>query len=52
MSDRKGEIIVKQGDTIVEVINLWHQGKNVGEQPVEILAVSFGKPNITLTEFK
>jgi quercetin dioxygenase-like cupin family protein len=38
------------GDAFAEVINTWHFGKNIGEEPVKLVVFYVGGKGINLTE--
>ena len=40
---------LKAGDSIVEVVNTWHYGKNEGDQPAEIIVFYAGQPDWPIT---
>ena len=40
---------LKAGDTIVEVVNTWHYGKNEGDEPVEIIVFYAGVQGSPIT---
>lgn len=40
----------RQGDAFAEVINTWHYGKNIGDEPVKIVVFYVGERGMQLTE--
>jgi len=40
---------LKAGDSIVELVNKWHYGKNEGDEPAEIIIVYSGTQGIPIT---
>jgi len=40
---------LKAGDTIVEVVNTWHYGRNEGDEPVEIIVFYAGVQGSPIT---
>ena len=40
---------LKAGDSIVEVVNKWHYGKNTGSEPAEIIVFYAGTPDTPIT---
>lgn len=40
---------LKAGDSIVEVVNKWHYGKNEGNKPAEIIVFYSGVQNMPIT---
>jgi quercetin dioxygenase-like cupin family protein len=40
---------LKAGDSIVEVVNTWHYGKNEGDKPAEIIVFYAGLPGMPIT---
>jgi len=40
---------LKSGDSIVEVVNTWHYGKNEGDKPAEIIVFYAGIPDMPIT---
>lgn len=42
--------VFRKGDAFAEVINTWHYGKNIGDEPVEIVVFYVGKKGDELTE--
>lgn len=40
---------LKSGDSIVEVVNTWHYGKNEGDKPAEIVVFYAGLPDTPIT---
>ena len=40
---------LKAGDSIVEVVNKWHYGKNEGNKPAEIIVFYAGIPDTPIT---
>lgn len=49
VTEDKLTLNMKAGDTIVEVVNRWHYGKNEGEQPVEIIVFYAGIQGMPLS---
>ena len=46
----EGETLhLKAGDSIVEVVNTWHYGKNEGKDPAEIIVFYAGTPGTPIT---
>ena len=43
------ELELKAGDTIAEMVNSWHQGMNIGAEPVEIVVFYAGAKGTALT---
>ncbi len=43
---------MKAGDSIVEVVNNWHYGKNEGDEPAEIIVFYAGIEGIPITVLK
>jgi quercetin dioxygenase-like cupin family protein len=42
--------LFREGDAFAEVINTWHYGRNIGEEPVEIVVFYVGQKGMQLTE--
>ncbi|MDZ7720442.1 MAG: cupin domain-containing protein [Balneolaceae bacterium] len=42
--------IFKKGDAFAEVIDTWHYGKNIGDEPVKIVVFYIGEKGMLLTE--
>jgi len=42
-------LYLKAGETIVEVVDKWHYGKNEGDVPAEIIVFYAGTPEIPIT---
>lgn len=42
--------IFREGDAFAEVINTWHYGKNIGDEPVRLVVFYVGKKGMKLTE--
>lgn len=42
----------RAGDSFMEAMDVWHQGRNTGAGPVRILAVYMGAPGLPLVERK
>ena len=42
--------IFREGDAFAEVIDTWHYGKNVGDQPVKLVVFYIGAKGMQLTE--
>lgn len=40
----------KSGDAFAEVINTWHSGKNIGDEPVKLVVFYVGEKGMKLTE--
>jgi len=45
-------IHLKAGDTLVELVNKWHHGKNEGTEPVEIIVFYAGIKDMPITILK
>jgi quercetin dioxygenase-like cupin family protein len=43
---------LKSGESIVEVVNTWHYGKNEGSTPAEIIVFYAGAPGEPITTYK
>ncbi|NLW34361.1 cupin domain-containing protein [Syntrophorhabdus aromaticivorans] len=43
---------LKSGESIVEVVNTWHYGKNEGSTPAEIIVFYAGVPGMAITTYK
>jgi quercetin dioxygenase-like cupin family protein len=43
------ELHLKAGDSIVELVNKWHYGKNEGDEPAEIIIVYSGLQGTPIT---
>ncbi|MBV1775954.1 cupin domain-containing protein [Burkholderiaceae bacterium DAT-1] len=41
--------VLKAGDAFAEVVNTWHNGKNVGKEPVKLLVLYTGAVGVPLT---
>ncbi|MCG2589651.1 cupin domain-containing protein [Rhodohalobacter sulfatireducens] len=50
LKDSKESKIFRKGDAFSEVINTWHYGKNIGDEPVELIVFYVGEKGIQLTE--
>ncbi|NBC02490.1 MAG: cupin domain-containing protein [Bacteroidetes bacterium] len=50
LKDSKESKIFRKGDAFAEVINTWHYGKNIGDEPVELIVFYVGEKGIQLTE--
>ena len=48
ISEKGDEIEFKAGDGLVEMINTWHYGVNIGQEPVEIIVFYAGAKNMPL----
>lgn len=42
--------IFRTGDAFAEVINTWHYGRNVGDEPVRLIVFYVGEEGVKLTE--
>lgn len=42
--------IFRTGDAFAEVINTWHYGKNIGNEPVRLIVFYVGEKGVKLTE--
>jgi quercetin dioxygenase-like cupin family protein len=42
--------IFREGDAFAEVINTWHYGKNIGDEPVNLVVFYLGEEGLNLTE--
>lgn len=42
--------IFRTGDAFAEVVNTWHYGKNVGDEPVRLVVFYIGEEGVKLTE--
>ena len=40
---------LKAGESIVEVVNTWHSGKNEGKEPAELIVFYAGTPGMPIT---
>jgi len=40
----------REGDAFAEVINTWHYGKNIGDEPVKLVVFYLGEEGLNLTE--
>ena len=40
---------LKAGDSIVELVNKWHYGRNEGDEPAEIIVFYAGTPGTPIT---
>jgi quercetin dioxygenase-like cupin family protein len=50
---KDGEILhLKEGESIVEVVNIWHSGKNEGSVPAEIIVFYAGVKDIPITVYE
>ena len=50
VSTEKGEtMIIKAGEPIVELVNIWHYGKNDGNEPVELIVFYAGIEGTPIT---
>lgn len=50
VSSSKGdELELKAGDSIAEMVNTWHEGMNIGAEPVEIIVFYAGAKDKPLT---
>lgn len=48
--DEKGNALeLKAGDSIIELVNIYHSGENKGDEPVEIIVFYAGTEGTTLT---
>ena len=45
VTENKKTLHLKAGDSIVEVVNKWHYGKNEGNEPAEIIVFYAGVPD-------
>lgn len=50
LKDSNESRIFRKGDAFAEVINTWHYGKNIGDEPVELIVFYVGEKGIQLTE--
>jgi quercetin dioxygenase-like cupin family protein len=48
-TEDKKTLHLKAGDTIIEVVNKWHYGKNEGNKTAEIVVFYAGTPNMPIT---
>ena len=46
------EITISTGDTLVEVVNQWHRGRNSGDIPLEIIVFYAGIEGVPVTELQ
>lgn len=45
-----GDVLhLKAGDTIIEVVEAWHSGKNEGSETAEIVVFYMGAPGLALS---
>jgi quercetin dioxygenase-like cupin family protein len=49
ITEEKKTLYLKAGDSIVEVVNTWHFGKNEGKEPVDIIVFYAGTENSQVT---
>jgi quercetin dioxygenase-like cupin family protein len=49
VTEDKKVLYLKAGDSIVEVVNQWHYGKNEGNEPAEIIVFYAGIRGTTIT---
>jgi len=49
VTEEKKIIHIKAGDALVEVVNKWHNGRNEGNEPAEILVFYAGIQNTPIT---
>jgi quercetin dioxygenase-like cupin family protein len=50
VSTETGEsMIIKAGEPIVELVNIWHYGKNDGDEPVELIVFYAGVEGTPIT---
>ncbi|WP_431165426.1 cupin domain-containing protein [Tenacibaculum halocynthiae] len=52
ISENKDTLHLKAGDPIVELVNLWHYGKNEGDIPAEIIVFYAGIEGTPITILK
>lgn len=44
--------LFREGDAFAEVVNTWHYGKNVGDEPVKLVVFYVGAKGMQLTELQ
>jgi len=49
ISERQDTLHLKAGDPIVELVNIWHRGKNEGNEPAEIVVFYAGTEGTPIT---
>lgn len=49
ITEDKDEFYMKAGDSIVELVNKWHYGKNEGNEPAEIIVFYAGNKDQAIT---
>lgn len=42
--------VFREGDAFAEVVNTWHYGKNIGDEPVKLVVFYIGEKDVQLTE--
>ena len=52
MSEDGKVLRLKAGESIVELVNTWHYGKNDGEIPVELIMFYAGKVGVPITVYQ
>lgn len=50
LKDTGESMIFREGDAFAEVINTWHYGKNIGNEPVKLVVFYVGEKGMQLTE--
>jgi quercetin dioxygenase-like cupin family protein len=45
-------LVLKAGESIVEVVNVWHYGESTGTEPAEIVVVYVGEKGTPITVYK
>ncbi|SNX29192.1 Cupin domain protein [Polynucleobacter meluiroseus] len=48
ISESGKELVLKQGDSIVELVNQWHYGENKGSEPVKLIMFYVGEVGVPL----
>jgi len=49
VTEDKKTLHLKAGESIIEVVNTWHYGKNEGKEPAEIIVFYVGAPDTPIT---
>jgi quercetin dioxygenase-like cupin family protein len=49
ISEKQDTLHMKAGDPIVELVNVWHRGKNEGNEPAEIMVFYAGTEGTPIT---
>lgn len=52
VTEHEKTLQLKAGNALIEVVNIWHYGKNTGSEPVEIIVFYAGTEGMPVTQVK